>query len=105
MTDSSPQSNPNAVPGAADVPAAAQGQQQEQRRGGGGGGGLPTPPMSEINEMIGTIAKNPEMMNQFSKLLDPRCKDFASSIDSPFKKSELISFPLPTNAFFLSNVV
>ena len=35
MTDSSPQSNPNAVPGAADVPAAAEGQQQEQRRGGG----------------------------------------------------------------------
>ena len=34
MTDSSPQSNPNAVPGAADVPAAAEGQQQEQRRGG-----------------------------------------------------------------------
>lgn len=55
---------------------------KKQRRGGGGGGGLPTPPMSEINEMIGTIAKNPEMMNQFSKLLDPRCKDFASSIDS-----------------------
>ena len=37
MTDSSPQSNPNAVPGAADVPAAAEGQQQEQRRGGGRG--------------------------------------------------------------------
>ena len=36
MTDSSPQSNPNAVPGAADVPAAAEGQQQEQRRGGRG---------------------------------------------------------------------
>ena len=37
MTDSSPQSNPNAVPGAADVPAAAEGQQQqqEQRRGRG----------------------------------------------------------------------
>ena len=37
MTDSSPQTNPNAVPGAADVPAAAEGQQQEQRRGGGRG--------------------------------------------------------------------
>ena len=37
MTDSSPQSNSNAVPGAADVPAAAAGQQQqqEQRRGRG----------------------------------------------------------------------
>ena len=38
MTDTSPQSNSNAVPGAADVPAAAEGQQQEQRRGGGGRG-------------------------------------------------------------------
>ena len=37
MTDSSPQTNSNAVPGAADVPAAAEGQQQEQRRGGGRG--------------------------------------------------------------------
>ena len=37
MTDSSPKSNSNAVPGAADVPAAADGQQQqqEQRRGRG----------------------------------------------------------------------
>jgi len=36
MTDSNPQTNPNDVPSAADVPAAAEGQQQqEQRRGGG----------------------------------------------------------------------
>ena len=35
MTDSNTQTNPNNVPSAADVPAAAEGQQQEQRRGGG----------------------------------------------------------------------
>ena len=37
MTDSNPQTNPNDIPSAADVPAAAEGQ-QEQRRGGGGRG-------------------------------------------------------------------
>ncbi|MCT0225425.1 30S ribosomal protein S5 [Synechococcus sp. CS-1328] len=39
MTETNDQVQSNAIPGAADVPAAAEGQQQEQRRGGGGGGG------------------------------------------------------------------